>query len=269
MADKWIVPPFSVLDTRKKDWVERRRRWNEIIGDNGETRENKLKGFSRLGGDDSYENSLLDAVMAEVIVKWFGFNGGNAFDPFAGDTVFGYVASSCGMSFQGIELRAEQAQINNDRCSSLDAVYYCDTSENMDEYIDDNSIDLMFSCPPYFNLERYSDLPEALSNMDWQEFKTIYRNVLYNSFRKIKDNRFSVIVVGEVRGNDGNYVGLVPYTIKVMEDAGFSYYNEIIIVNSCGTLPLRAGRYMEASRKVGKMHQNILVFIKGNAKAAI
>jgi len=53
-----------------------------------------------------------------------------------------------------------------------------------------------------------------------------------------------------------------------MEQAGYGFYNEIILVNSAGTLPLRAGRTMQASRKVGKMHQNILVFVKGDAAKA-
>jgi hypothetical protein len=33
-------------------------------------------------------------------------------------------------------------------------------------------------------------------------------------------------------------------------------------------LPIRAGRQFQAGRKLGKTHQNILVFVKGNAKQA-
>ena len=46
-------------------------------------------------------------------------------------------------------------------------------------------------------------------------------------------------------------------------------YNEIILVNSVGTLRLRAGKTFRASRKIGKHHQNILVFLKGDAKKAV
>lgn len=42
-------------------------------------------------------------------------------------------------------------------------------------------------------------------------------------------------------------------------------YNEIILIETGASTALRASRYME-SRKVAKMHQNILVFYKGNAK---
>jgi hypothetical protein len=91
---------------------------------------------------------------------------------------------------------------------------------------------------------------------------------LQNTYAKLKDNRFAVIVMGEVRGKKGSYIGTIPKTIEIMESAGYSYYNEIVLINSAGTLPLRAGKAMQATRKVGKMHQNVLVFVKGNPKAA-
>lgn len=53
-----------------------------------------------------------------------------------------------------------------------------------------------------------------------------------------------------------------------MESAGYKYYNELILVNSAGTLALRSGKQMQASRKVGKMHQNVLVFVKGDGSKA-
>lgn len=39
----------------------------------------------------------------------------------------------------------------------------------------------------------------------------------------------------------------------------------MILVESIGTLPQRVGRFME-HRKIGKCHQNVLVFFKGDPK---
>lgn len=269
MVENYGEPPFSVLDTRKGTWLERKRKWRTLIGDEGETREDTLANGGMLG-DVNNGVSLLDPVLAEIIVTWFGKKDGFVFDPFAGDTVFGFVAGSIGMQFAGIELRKEQADLNQKRCdeANLPCVYYNDTSENMDNYIEDESVDLIFSCPPYADLEVYSDDPNDLSNMSHDNFFVIYKKILQNTFAKLKENRFAVIVMGEVRGKGGSYIGTIPNTINIMEDAGYEYYNEIILVNSAGTLPLRAGKAMQASRKVGKMHQNILVFIKGDAKKA-
>lgn len=270
MAARYGVPPFSVLDTRQGHWNDMRSKWREEIGDNGESREQTLSGSGIL---NSMNNgvSLLDPVLAELMVSWFGKPGGLAFDPFAGDTVFGYVAGSLGMEFVGIELRKEQADLNQERCNAaeLPCTYYNDTSENMDAYVQDESMDLVFSCPPYADLEVYSDDPRDLSTMAHDDFFQVYKRILQNTFAKLKNNRFAVIVMGEVRGKNGSYIGTIPKTIQIMEEAGYAFYNEIILVNSAGTLPLRAGKSMQATRKVGKMHQNVLVFLKGDAKLAV
>ena len=52
-------------------------------------------------------------------------------------------------------------------------------------------------------------------------------------------------------------------------DAGLKYYNEAILVTSVGSLPIRAGRQFSASRKLGKTHQQVLVFVKGNPCKAV
>lgn len=266
LADEFGVAPFSVLDTRKAEWIERRREWQQRIGDNGETRRGTL-GFESFGGD--WGNSVLDATLAETMVNWFGVPGGQVFDPFAGDTVFGYVSASMGMEFHGIELRQEQCDLNQARCTGLAATYYCDTSANMDAHVADASMDMVFSCPPYFDLEQYSDDPADISNMTLEDFYQVYTQVFTGTYRKLKNDRFAVIVVGEVRGKEGGYISLVPETIRIMQQAGYVYYNEIILVNSAGTLPLRAGKSMRASRKVGKNHQNVLVFVKGDPVKAV
>lgn len=270
MADRYGVPPFSVLDTRQGQWLERKRSWRNLIGDEGESREGVLSEKSIMS-EMNNGVSLLDPVLAEICVSWFGKRDGVAFDPFAGDTVFGFVAGSLGMEFHGIELRKEQADLNQTRCAAagLPCTYYCDTSENMDAYVDDNSVDLVFSCPPYADLEVYSDNPLDLSTMGHDDFFEVYKRILQGTFSKLKENRFAVVVMGEVRGKSGAYIGTIPKTIQIMEGAGYKFYNEIILVNSAGTLPLRAGKSMQATRKVGKMHQNVLVFLKGSAKAAV
>ena len=82
-------------------------------------------------------------------------------------------------------------------------------------------------------------------------------------YKKLKDNRFAVVVVSEVRNDKGEYISLVPKTIDIMQQSGFTYYNEIILVNAVGTLAFRTNNAMQ-SRKIGRTHQNILVFYKGD-----
>jgi DNA modification methylase len=128
-------------------------------------------------------------------------------------------------------------------------------------------MDFMFTCPPYADLEIYSDMPNDLSNMDYDVFFEVIKTVLTESYSRLKNDRFATVVIGEVRHkNTGAYLGIVPKIIQIMIDAGFHYYNEMILSTPIGNLHMRAGNYMSGSRKIGKQHQNVLVFYKGNIK---
>ncbi len=51
-------------------------------------------------------------------------------------------------------------------------------------------------------------------------------------------------------------------TVNAFRDVGLPLYNDAVLVTSCGSLPLRVGKQFDASRKLGKTHQNVLVFKK-------
>lgn len=83
-----------------------------------------------------------------------------------------------------------------------------------------------------------------------------------NADIKVMMGGFACFVVGEVRGKDGNYIGFVPDTIKAFMDCGMNYYNEAILLNPIASASMRAEGNMK-TRKLVKVHQNILVFKKG------
>lgn len=265
LTDKFVVPPFTVLDSRQGYWNERKRLWRDKIGDNAESREAKLKGGGVIRSINT-GTSILDPVMAEVVCRWFGIQGGKAFDCFAGDTVFGFVSAYLGMQFTGIEIREEQAQLNNERTKDITAHYICDDGQNVAQHIAANSQDLLFSCPPYYDLEVYSDKPNDASNQDTYEgFLQILRNAFTSAVGCLKNNRFAVVVVGDVRDKKGAYYDFPADVKRIFRDAGMCLYNEAVLVEPIGTLPQRAANGMR-TRKLGKCHQNVLVFYKGDTK---
>ena len=304
LNDRFIVPPFSILDTRKGYWQERKKKWRELIGDNGESRNDTLITSPEIKYKDLYQRtrqhreelgitfkeyldkyvpddvkereaskvlsagvSLLDPVMAEIVCRWFGQDNCKTFDCFAGDSVFGYVSAHLGNEFVGIELRPEQARLNNERVEGMTARYINDDGQNVAQHIAPDSQDLLFSCPPYFDLEKYSDLENDASNQDsYEDFIKILENAFKAAVGCLKENRFAVIVVGDVRDKStGFYYDFCGDIKRIFKEAGMPLYNEIIFVETGASTALRAGRYME-SRKVAKMHQNILVFYKGKTK---
>ena len=130
----------------------------------------------------------------------------------------------------------------------------------------DYKADMIFSCPPYADLEVYSDAKEDISNMPYKQFIEAYNQIIKKSCDQLKEDRFAVFVVGDVRDKKGFYQNFVSDTITAFLDSGLSLYNEMILVNAIGTLAIRAGKQFSAGRKVGKQHQNVLVFYKGNPK---
>jgi DNA modification methylase len=128
--------------------------------------------------------------------------------------------------------------------------------------------DLVFSCPPYADLERYSDDPLDLSTLDYPAFRDKYRAIVAACVGLLKPDRFACFVVGDVRDRKGFYRRFVSDTEQAFEDAGARLYNEAILVTATGSLPVRVGRQFEAGRKLGKTHQNVLVFCKGDPKRA-
>ena len=176
-----------------------------------------------------------------------------------------------GYKYTGIDLSEKQIQANYDNANELmcdmDKLKWInDDSLNVDKYVEDESVDMIFTCPPYFDLEVYSDKENDLSNMSFEDFKIAYQTILKKSFKKLKNNRFGIVVIGDVRDKKGFYRNLVDITKDAICDNNIGFYNDIILLNSIGTARLRAGMSFTSSRKVCKVHQNVLVFYKGNQK---
>lgn len=129
--------------------------------------------------------------------------------------------------------------------------------------------DLVFTCPPYGDLERYSDDPRDLSTYTYPQFRAALRDVLLAAAARLRQDRFLAVVVGEYRDRKtGLYHGWVPDLVADMRAAGLGYYNHAVVVTPVGSLPIRTANQFRASRKMGKTHQDLVVFVKGNAFAA-
>jgi hypothetical protein len=215
--------------------------------------------------------SIFDPVLCELAYRWFCPPDGAILDPFAGGSVRGIVAALLGRHYTGVELSAGQLAANEKQAAVL-------TPDNRPTWIEGDAkdvaalapgeYDLLFSCPPYGNLEVYSDDPRDLSTMAHEDFLIAYRQIIGASVALLRQDRFACFVVGDFRDRKGFYRNFVSQTIAAFEDAGARLYNEAILVQELGSLPIRVGKQFESGRKLGKTHQNVLVFVKGNPKAA-
>ena len=215
--------------------------------------------------------SIFNPVLCEIAYRWFCPQGGTVLDPFAGGSVRGIVASQLGRAYVGIELRAEQVAANKAQ-AALGAgpapQWITGDSRDIATLAAKVDADLILSCPPYWNLEVYSDDPADLSTLGKEAFFEAYARIIAGAVSRLRDDRFAVWVIGDVRDAGGFFVNLPGKTVAAFEAAGARFYNDAILVTAVGSLPIRAGRQVEASRKLGRTHQNVLVFCKGDPKRA-
>lgn len=217
--------------------------------------------------------SIFDPVLCEMAYRWFCPPGGTVLDPFAGGSVRGIVAAKLGRNYVGIDLRPEQVAANRDQGLAIlgpddgAATWIAGDSADLDNHVRED-VDFLFSCPPYADLERYSDDPADLSTMDYAGFREAYAGIIAKAAARLRDDRFACFVVGDVRDKRGFYRNFPGHTIQAFEDAGLRLYNEAILVTAAGSLPIRVGRQFEVGRKLGKTHQNIFVFVKGDPAKA-
>lgn len=345
LAERFIVPPFSVLDARQGYWQVRKRAWIDlgitgetggrggdnsagitsahgrtagrafnqdiIKGDKGPTGkqrnfvagvlmksdsgndplyyEKKKAVEAELGreltteefqeryyqGPDSYAagTSIFDPVLCELAYRWFAPPAGSILDPCAGECTKGIVASYLGYDYTGVELRQEQVDANHEAAGAIRDL-------KMPTWLQGDSVaigkvlparkkyDLVFTSPPYYDLEVYSDHESDSSAMQtYDDFMVWYRKVFRQCVDRLRDNRFVVVKVGEIRDPaTGAYRNFVGDNIAVFRELGLAYYNEAVLVTPLGSVPIRAGKQFSNGRKLGKTHQNVLVFFKGDTK---
>lgn len=280
LSDKFLIPPFSVLNAREGWWQDRKRSWlalgikSEEGRDIAPTNVSKNVPAYMANRGNNEGGSIFDPVLCEIAYRWFSPEKGIILDPFAGGSVRGIVASKLKRQYIGHELREDQVSANKKQGAEIciddefPPAWICGDSRIIDKTCSEINADFIFSCPPYADLEVYSDNPKDLSTLNYDDFKKAYFEIIKKSCDRLKNNSFACFVVGEVRDKKGNYYDFVGDTIEAFRAAGLEYYNEAILITSIGSLPIRVGRQFSASRKLGKTHQNILVFVKGDGKKA-
>jgi hypothetical protein len=283
VAQRFGFPPFTVLDARSGEWQERKRAWaaigikSEVGRADGMTYTTAAASFDYYrvkegtrAETDEQGTSIFDPTLCEMAYRWFCPKGGQVVDPFAGGSVRGIVAGALGLDYWGCDLRAEQIAANNAQADAIETdrrpVWVCGDSQETLAHAP--AADFVFSCPPYGDLEVYSDDPADLSNMEWHTFAAAYKRIILRAVHQLKDDRFACFVVGDFRDAKGFYRDFVSTTIRAFEECGARLYNEAILVTSVGSASMRVTKQFEASRKMAKTHQNVLVFCKGDPRKA-
>lgn len=287
LRDRYLVPPFSILDTSVNAWLTRRNEWERMIRNRSDNVRNvtiikhNTPYLNAMDYDEGYKGlerngntSTFDPFLCEILIKWFSRPGDTIYDPFAGGHVRGAVSGMLGRSYCGCDINPLQVSANQDAWDDICSRYDAQAFGSVEWLVQDSNAmstdfryNMLLTCPPYYNLEVYTTDPNDISTMKtYEQFRERYRSIIKLGYDMLEDDSFAVIVVEELRDKNGIFYGFVPDTIRAFEDAGFLYYNEMILENRIMSLGVRCPKYFDRSRKVGRHHQNVLVFFKGNPK---
>lgn len=277
LRDKFMEPPFSVLDTKGGGWQTRKRQWKQLgieshLGREAECMPSQFgstldeNGLDQYGRKPMTGTSVFDPALCELIYNWYCPENGTILDPFAGGSVRGVVANYLGYNYTGIDIRQEQIDSNREQALKLLPI-----NRQPQYYVGDSNVvltelkpmyDLVFSCLPYADLEVYSEMKEDLSTMEYNEFIKVYAEIIKKAVAKLKSGGYACFVVGDIRDKKGFYRDFISHTKQAFINAGAGLYNEAILLQPLGTAMLRAGKIFEAGGKLTKVHENVLIFKK-------
>lgn len=266
-----MIPYFSVLDTRTAYWKSRKKWWVDMYGIRSEQGRDGTKSKSGFW-ENNNSVSIFDPVLCEQMYTWFCPPKGKVLDPFAGGSVRGVVATALGFDYTGIELSRNQVMAN--RMQSTEPNWIIGDSRDELPKLKEE-FDFIFTCPPYHDLEVYSEDSRDISNMGYDGFILSLSDILSKSASKLKNNRFVGIVVSEIRDTGstrnykiGKYKNFVSDVITMCEKNGLHFYNDMILYNSQHQASRTSKTYFDRNRKIASVHQNVLIFVKGNPDLA-
>lgn len=296
LKSRFVATPFSIFSSAAGEWQDRKRAWIEL-GIQSETGRDAVQSTMASlakyvsADSDKYKSgkkrstlevkgkkiaswvvsSIFDPVLCEIAYKWWCPQGGQILDPFCGGSVRGVVAGCLGYNYWGCDLRQEQIDANNEQADKINPknrpVWVC--GDSRETLLDAPMSDFIFSCPPYGDLEVYSDDPRDISNKDFPSFVSLYREIISKACEKLKNDRFACWVVGDYRDKTtGHYRNLPGISIKAFRDCGLHLYNDIILNTVVGTGTIRAASTFGVGRKVIRQHQSVQVFVKGDWREA-
>jgi len=214
--------------------------------------------------------SVLDPTACEIILRMFmPTNGVRVYNPFGGGVQMGFITGASGFEYLASEIRQNQCDANNALCQDFYNVKWIKSDSST--YKPKQKYDLVFSCPPYYRVEKYLDYdglpPEGELNhiSTYEEF----RDTLFAGYKQaidvMNDNTFFVVMTGDSRDKKGAYYGCESEHELFFKEQGLHIYNKIIYLESEFTRRAQAKKTLH-HRKFPKSDQKILVFYKGDMK---
>lgn len=255
--------PFSVFDPYAVAEVRGREKdWKAWIGDMGETRRGALCVKSTIWGTYT---SIFSPVLADAILAvWAPAAPAAILDPFAGGGTRAFMACRLGYDYTGIELRPAEVGRIDRRAAELKlhpTIYRGDACTVIFE-LSAECMDFIYTCPPYYNLERYGGGKADLSMArTYEDFLCRLRRVMVGCYRALRRTGRAVWVVGNFRTGRGRnrLVDFRGDLIRAGLDCGFALDEIAVLKRKPGSAARRMGLSLRRRRLV-RVHEYVVVF---------
>lgn len=247
--------PFSIIKPTKSH----KKKWKDAYLDDGQNEQRRSDDIEYLAGLGFSE---FHSQLAENILKYWSLSGSVVCDPFSGRATRAVISEKLNRKYIGYEVSpttVERVKTHFNKVGVNPTIHLSDGT--LLSETQDGSVDLIFTCPPYYNIEKYESVEGQLSDEDtYETFIDKMEVAAKNSYRVLKDGAFSVWVVGDFRegGKLRNFHGDM---INKMTEVGFDYHDLIVVENISPFAGLQLGK-VASKRYTSKIHEYILVFKK-------
>ena len=215
--------------------------------------------------------SIYNPTQAEFILKYYTEEGWDILDPFAGRGTRSLMTLRLGRNYYGIDSCSQTVEQNSIKIKEKQFkekwdIQVGDGTQPQAIY-PDKEFDAVFTCPPYYGIEKYSGGEGDLSHMTDLEFNEKIRIMFQNLKGMIKTSNYKekkfhplIFTVGTVRRGDGGLLDMDSLFQNMAKKAGFVLHDKLITVNNAPGAGFTFRRNWEY-KFLCKTHETTLVFV--------
>ena len=180
--------------------------------------------------DAKYRGNWSPYVPRNVILR-YSSPGDLVLDQFVGGGTTAIESKLTGRSFIGYDINPNAVTLTRNKCafhSDTELIFSVDEGDARYLKLENESVDLICTHPPYANIIKYSeDIEGDLSLLNTNSFLEEIYLVAKEAYRVLKPNKYCAIMMGDTRKN-GMVQPLAFETMQKFKSAGFDI-KEIII----------------------------------------
>ena len=253
VIDQFGWTPLSIINPTKAS----KNKWKDAYLENTEQKRSSQARW--LAG---LKFSEFHAGLCENIIHYWSMVDSVIVDPFAGRLTRAYVSESLGRKYYGYDVSESTVEKVNTHLQkhNMNSIIYNEDGCEMKKTPDDFA-DLVMTCPPYHNIEKYESSEYQLSDCDtYVDFCNRINVCGQNIQRVLKPGGFCVWVCGDWR-ESGVYRTFHADCISMFKDSGLLFHDLIVMENNSPFAALQMGK-CASKRYTSKVHEYILVFRK-------